>query len=434
MINHLQLTNVGPSESLEIDFGSRLNLITGDNGLGKSFLLDVAWWAMTRKWPEQINPRISAGDMARPSFPGVATIDFSIEGKSRKKVSYKSTYDRKAQSWVGKSGRPLNPGLILYAMSDGSFAIWDPARNYWKTSNKIDVQDRPPAYVFDTKEIWDGLPDGENKGWYSNGIIRDWAGWQKENGEAWNQIQEVLLALSPQNAPLKPGKLTRISLDDARDMPTLKMPYGMDVPLLHVSAGIRRIIALTYCLVWAWQEHKKAAELLDEKPAKNVVFLIDEIEAHLHPQWQRTIVRSLMQVMDKLTDQALIQLILTTHSPLVMGSCEDLFDEKKDRWLDLDFVNGAVQLTDRHYEKQGNACNWLQSPAFDLTSTLSLKTEELMQQAESLMQNPQTSRKEFEKMTQALTDKLDPKDDFLFRWRYLCSKKDFDNDSNTPTA
>ncbi|WP_417006397.1 AAA family ATPase [Akkermansia sp.] len=428
MIHHLQLTNVGPSKSLKIDFGARLNLITGDNGLGKSFLLDVAWWAMTRKWPEQINPGISAGDMARPSFPGMAAINFSIEGKSKKKISYESTYDRKAQSWVGKSGRPLNPGLILYAMSDGSFAIWDPARNYWKTSNKIDVQDRPPAYVFDTKEIWDGLPDAEGKGWYSNGIIRDWAGWQKESGEAWKQIQDVLLAVSPRNEQLKPGKLTRISLDDVRDMPTLSMPYGIDVPLLHVSAGIRRIIALTYCLVWAWQEHTKAAELLDERPAKNVVFLIDEIEAHLHPQWQRTIVRSLIQVMNKLTAKASIQLILTTHSPLVMGSCEDFFDDKKDRWQDLDFVDGSVQLTTRNYEKQGNACNWLQSPAFDLTSTRSLDTERLIKEAEKLLQTPLIPRAKIEKMSQDLADKLNPKDDFLFRWRYLCSKKNFVND------
>ena len=27
----------------------RLNLITGDNGLGKSSLLDIAWWALTRR-------------------------------------------------------------------------------------------------------------------------------------------------------------------------------------------------------------------------------------------------------------------------------------------------------------------------------------------------------------------------------------------------
>ncbi|WP_218969708.1 hypothetical protein, partial [Candidatus Synechococcus spongiarum] len=45
----------------------RLNLSIGDNGLGKSFLLDVAWWALTRKWPRDLNPRLMSGYQARPT-------------------------------------------------------------------------------------------------------------------------------------------------------------------------------------------------------------------------------------------------------------------------------------------------------------------------------------------------------------------------------
>ena len=44
MIKHLKMTNVGPAATMELEFGKRLNLLTGDNGLGKSFLLDIAWW------------------------------------------------------------------------------------------------------------------------------------------------------------------------------------------------------------------------------------------------------------------------------------------------------------------------------------------------------------------------------------------------------
>lgn len=44
---------------MEMELGTRLNLITGDNGLGKSFLLDVAWWALTRKWPHDLNPALT---------------------------------------------------------------------------------------------------------------------------------------------------------------------------------------------------------------------------------------------------------------------------------------------------------------------------------------------------------------------------------------
>jgi DNA repair ATPase RecN len=44
MLKSLKLTNVGPISNMEMAFGNRLNLVTGDNGLGKSFLLDIAWW------------------------------------------------------------------------------------------------------------------------------------------------------------------------------------------------------------------------------------------------------------------------------------------------------------------------------------------------------------------------------------------------------
>jgi len=42
MLHRLHLKNVGPAPELALDpLARRLNLITGDNGLGKSFLLDV---------------------------------------------------------------------------------------------------------------------------------------------------------------------------------------------------------------------------------------------------------------------------------------------------------------------------------------------------------------------------------------------------------
>ena len=41
MIHYLEMRNVGPMDHLEVSFAPRLNLLTGDNGLGKSFLLDI---------------------------------------------------------------------------------------------------------------------------------------------------------------------------------------------------------------------------------------------------------------------------------------------------------------------------------------------------------------------------------------------------------
>ena len=47
MLRNLKLANVGPAPEMALQLAPRFNLFTGDNGLGKSSLLDVAWWALT---------------------------------------------------------------------------------------------------------------------------------------------------------------------------------------------------------------------------------------------------------------------------------------------------------------------------------------------------------------------------------------------------
>jgi hypothetical protein len=419
MLEYLHLKNVGPAPELELDLAPRLNLLTGDNGLGKSFLLDIAWWALTRRWPAEVNPALTTGRMARPTGSRPASIEFQFEAKVTRE-RYESTFDRSQQAWTGRAGRPANPGLVLYAQVDGSFAVWDPARNYWRKRGNVDVQDRPPAYVFAPREIWDGL-QGE-QGTLCNGLINDWAGWQKERGAAFQQLKKVLVALSPDaQETLAPGELTRISLDDVRDMPTLRMPYGQEVPVVHASAGMRRIIALAYLLVWSWQEHLRASQLLAQATTKQVIFLIDEIEAHLHPRWQRTITRALLEAVRELSPQAGVQLIAATHSPLVMASVEPWFDAEQDAWFDLDLVrtNGgtAVQLQQRPFVRRGDVSSWLTSSAFDLGSARSEEAERAIEKARSLLASNTTPsaaavREADEDLRKVLSD-IDP---FWVRW------------------
>ena len=151
-------------------------------------------------------------------------------------------------------------------MTDGSFAVWDPHRNYWRTRDGVDVQERLPAYVFSPAEVWDGQQNSEG-GWICNGLIRDWASWQRENGEAFAQLKGVLDVLSSDpDAPLQPGPLTRLLPNDTLDYPTLLGRSGPPVPVVHASSGVRRVLALAYLLVWAWQEHLLASEFLARPP------------------------------------------------------------------------------------------------------------------------------------------------------------------------
>ena len=81
MLKSIVAKNVGPIPELSVKFGSRLNIMTGDNGLGKTFLLDMIWYALTNMWPAEVNPRMVSGLMGRPLNPKKeATIGFTIAG------------------------------------------------------------------------------------------------------------------------------------------------------------------------------------------------------------------------------------------------------------------------------------------------------------------------------------------------------------------
>ncbi len=413
MLEYLELKGVGPAPEMRMDLAPRLNLITGDNGLGKSFLLDIGWWALTRTWagyPAQ--PR--AGTKSEPS------ISFAFSGKS-KRQEYKSVFKRREQVWTGKVGRPANPGLVLYAQVDGGFAVWDPARNYWKTAGGLDHQDRPPAYIFSASQVWDGLANDEMT--LCNGLIRDWASWQKEKGRPFQLLKAALRVMSPSGKePLEPGELTRISLDDVRDMPTLKTGYGEETPIVHASAGMRRITALVYLLVWAWEEHKRASRLRGDQPTSQLTFLIDELDTHLHPRWQRLVLRSLLEVVGELMTggRAEVQLIAATHSPLVLASVEPLFEEETDKLWHLDVVGEKVRLEPFPWTPQGDVVGWLVSEIFGLRQARSAEAEEAIEAAEAFMREdfsalPQKLRTEAV-IDRRLRELLPGNDPFWPRW------------------
>ena len=121
MLKSLELENVGPASRMMLELAPRLNLLTGDNGLGKSFLLDVAWWALTRRWPQEVNQDMISGFPARPRCrKGSAFIRFTGHGRTQP-VESEWKYSQKNESWIGTPGRPWLPGLVVYAHADGSF-------------------------------------------------------------------------------------------------------------------------------------------------------------------------------------------------------------------------------------------------------------------------------------------------------------------------
>lgn len=335
MLKSLKLHGIGPVGDLSASFGDRLNLTTGDNGLGKSFLLDVCFWSLTGTWP--------GGRTALPAVEGnrdKPTIAYEVQGAARQsrgkdKGPKTAAFDFPSQTWTKPTGRPFKPGLVIYAAVDGSFAVWDPARNYWRDpfTGRKEGEEQPKAYQFNPENIANGLKDGERV--LCNGLIADWVEWYYQRsstpaGSPFRYLEDALAVLSHPLEPLQCEEPRKVFVDDSRKFPTLRMPYGV-VAYPQWSAGVRRIVGFAYLIVWAWIEHRQAAELRKEQPTDRIVLMVDEIEAHLHPRWQRTILPAILKVVDKLQENLSVQIHAATHSPLVLASVEPHFDENQDQ-------------------------------------------------------------------------------------------------------
>lgn len=388
MIQEIHLENVGPAPVFDLELAERLNLFTGDNGLGKTFLLDVAWWALTSTWAGYpAFPHRGQGEKAeiiyRLRLPG---------GQAAAPVAGQFEYAR--QAWLLSQEQPQQKGLVVYARTDGGFSVWDPARN--NLSRSIPGPGfaaagpaMPPAYHFSDQELWDGLAMPKESRVLCNGLIRDWVSWQNQPNQGKNSpfkvLTRVISKLSPnQNEWMRPGKPTRVSLADVRDIPTVELPHGV-IPVTLLAAGMKRILALAYLLVWSWYEHQQAARLINQPPTDRLVLIMDEVEAHLHPKWQRFILPALLDIASTLDRKLNPQLLVTTHAPLVLASVEPVFNAARDQLFLFELKGNEVSLRSVPWVKQGDTVGWLTSEVFGLQQARSRESEAAIEAAEAYM-------------------------------------------------
>lgn len=412
-LKYLFATGVGPVDPLHIEFGDRVNLVTGDNGLGKSLILDLAFWQLTNSWP---------GDQPLLA-PQIAQVASTIAGAAVDDVNRSALFYPDRQRWIWKPGGQPKSGLVIYAQANGGFCVWDPARNYYRDSGDPDLGETPRAFLMTQAEVWNGLAGGRDGASLCNGLIRDWVSWQRERRPEFQVLRNLLSALSPEGDVLEPAEPARLSPDDVRDFPMLRTAYG-EIPATQASEAVRRILGLAYLIAWTWTEHQRAAQLRGIGPSRRLVVLVDEIEAHLHPRWQRTILPSLLAAIEGLNAEARVQLIGVTHAPLLLASMEPLFDEERDRLFVIDLIrtNGhaKVEIARQDFRRRGDATAWLTSDVFDLPEAMSIPAEQVRKAASALMA-PEASPSvtEYAQVDEKLRSLLAPEDVFLLRWRHF---------------
>jgi hypothetical protein len=149
------------------------------------------------------------------------------------------------------------------------------------------------------------------------------------------------------------------------------------------------------------------------------VLIVDEIEAHLHPRWQRMIVRALVEVASRLETSVSPQLHVVTHSPMIMASTETVFDEDIDDLHHLKLEGQKIILEELSFIKRGRADLWLMSEVFGLSQPRSLPAEQAINDAKRLQLSDNPLPEEVREVNTRLLKYLAPDDEFWPRWRFF---------------
>ena len=431
MLKSLCIEDVGPFSHVELSLDRRVNVITGDNGLGKSLLLDIAFWAESGFWP---------GSPAMPSERGrkSASIKWLLGGVKGVDTSRRAEYVPGVERWQRdslESTRRSRRPVIVYAMVDGGFAVFDQARaidDFSESSENTTTRRTFPGngfYVLRSEDVFEGLRGGDGSksgdGYVCNGLIRDWPDWQYRHKSRFSAFARALRALSDGiGETIRPGRPRRVSNRDSRDIPWLKMPYG-DIPITHASAAVRRILGLAYVLTWSWYEHIDSCRLTGTPTTSELLLLFDEVECHLHPKWQRVVLPALIRTIGDLTRLKAPQVIAATHSPLVLASLEPVFSEPIDQLLLLDMSEGSkrqVRISRESFVRLSRADLWLKSDMFGLKEPTSAPAEEAISDARKLLrQKARPSKASLARVSAKLRATLSDTDPLLARIDALSS-------------
>ena len=169
-----------------------------------------------------------------------------------------------------------------------------------------------------------------------------------------------------------------------------RTPYGL-VPLSALSLGYQT--TLTWVVDLALRLFEHYAESLDPLSEPGIV-LIDNIDLHLHPRWQRRVMENLSNCFPA------IQFVATAHSPLIVQAAEDAVIAV------LRKENEQV-LIEMHSESVNawRADQILASDLFDIP-TRSKAVEKLTRERDELLEKLDRTQAEEDRLNE-LTQKLD---------------------------
>jgi predicted ATP-binding protein involved in virulence len=335
-IDHLRLINFKKYADLELRLHPRFTLLAGDNGSGKTTILDalaisLGIWLVEPPDRFLLNSRrpirkheirlIQKPGSAPPTFmdaievfiiaDGYLTPDFRCRWQRSIKPAGTRTTNESAREALAhikalyqrdRAGQTQTLPIMAYY---GAGRAWIPANQPRKAVSSKSPPRRWQAFYDCLNER---IREAELMDWYRRAI---------QTPAAYHQVAVV------QHAIMRclPGA-TGLTYDHWRQQVIVQIG-DISQPFDNLSAGQRMMVAMVADIaIKAVTQNPHLTEPGTPWPAGDLprvlletpgVILIDELDVHLHPKWQRQVAADLQATFPAM------QFIATSHSPQVIG-------------------------------------------------------------------------------------------------------------------
>ena len=346
-LTSLSLTNVRSVETAEFRFQPGFNLIAGVNGVGKSTVLDVLRVCLSRiltlTTQSRAKPLSFDKSDIRCGFPFLdADLTLTIgDHKLRftrrqwKEEFAKDDADnlKKLRREILESERLRDRALNLLRELEASQGVLNsdsfvPSKADFVAASRL-AKVAPNCVFFSTnRSVVSSASTAKSRAAggkstaYAEALVprrmyvaqfADWMRVQEALAQEHNSAKRHLQVLrSAVDRFLPTYENLRPADDDDEKSPYLMINQGkIELDVGQLSDGERGVLALVLDIA---RRLSQANPSLDDPLREgHAVVLIDEIDLHLHPKWQRQIVYNLTRTFPQ------CQFIATTHSPQVIG-------------------------------------------------------------------------------------------------------------------